>query len=167
VLVGCPGDEYVCTHDHHACGDECLAFHFSSGFVDLIGGDRTVWRTAGLPTVAELMVLGELVQAAADGQGDAALDELGTCFARRFVEVVAGGSKKVARDDSTAPRGRRRAVEAAMRIDAPRRRPRTTMRRRRCSRQGRAVRASSGSPTCCPMPWRPPSSRGWSTAAQP
>jgi AraC-like DNA-binding protein len=118
VLVGCPGDEYVCTHDHHACGDECLAFHFSPGFVDLIGGDRTVWRTAGLPPVAELMVLGELAQAAADGQGDAALDELGIWFARRFVEVVAGGSKKVARDGSAAPRDRRRAVEAAMWIDA-------------------------------------------------
>ena len=21
VLVGFPGDEYVCTHDHHVCGD--------------------------------------------------------------------------------------------------------------------------------------------------
>ena len=22
VLVGHPGDEFVCTHEHHACGDE-------------------------------------------------------------------------------------------------------------------------------------------------
>ena len=25
ILVGHPGDEYVCTHDH-VCGDECLSF---------------------------------------------------------------------------------------------------------------------------------------------
>src|SRR5580700_12107503 len=29
VLVGFPGDEYVCTHDHHVCGDECLSFSWS------------------------------------------------------------------------------------------------------------------------------------------
>ena len=28
VLVGHPGDEYVCTHDH-VCGDECLSFFLS------------------------------------------------------------------------------------------------------------------------------------------
>src|SRR5262245_16946569 len=27
LLVGHPGDEYLCTHDHHDCGDECLSFH--------------------------------------------------------------------------------------------------------------------------------------------
>src|SRR5215475_597710 len=26
VLVGHPGDEYTCTHEHAAGGDECLAF---------------------------------------------------------------------------------------------------------------------------------------------
>ena len=29
VLVGHPGDEFMCTHDHHVCSDECLAFHLS------------------------------------------------------------------------------------------------------------------------------------------
>src|SRR5687768_9384408 len=93
VLVGCPGDEYVCTHDHHLCGDECLAFHLSPGFVDLIGGDQRTWRAAGLPPLPELMVLGELVQAAVEGRSDAGLDELGTGFARRFVEGAEGRSK--------------------------------------------------------------------------
>ena len=37
ILVGRPGDEYVCTHDHHACGDECLSFHLSPGVVEAIG----------------------------------------------------------------------------------------------------------------------------------
>ncbi|KLN57968.1 helix-turn-helix transcriptional regulator [Variovorax paradoxus] len=116
VLVGCPGDEYVCTHDHHMCGDECLAFHLSPGFVDLIGGDRRIWRTGGLPPLPELMVLGELAQVAAEGQSDAGLDELGMWFASRFVEVVEGRSKPT--PQSAAARDRRRAVDAAMWIDA-------------------------------------------------
>ncbi len=116
VLVGCPGDEYVCTHDHHICGDECLAFHLSPGFVDLIGGDQRTWRTAGLPPLPELMVLGELAQVAAEGDSDIGLDELGMWFASRFVEVVGGRGKPALR--SAAPRDRRRAVDAAMWIDA-------------------------------------------------
>ncbi|CAA2105711.1 helix-turn-helix domain-containing protein [Variovorax paradoxus] len=117
VLVGHPGDEYMCTHDHHVCGDECLAFHLSPGFVDLIGGDRKTWRTGGLPPLAELVVIGELAQAAADGRGDVGLDELGMWFASRFVEVVAG-VKKGGRPPEATPRDRRRAVDAAMWIDA-------------------------------------------------
>jgi AraC family transcriptional regulator len=117
VLVGCPGDEYVCTHDHHLCGDECLAFHLSPGFVDLVGGDKQTWRTAGLPPLPELMVLGELAQVAAEGESDVGLDELGMWFASRFVEVV-GGRGKLSSPQSAAPRDRRRAVDAAMWIDA-------------------------------------------------
>jgi len=116
VLVGCPGDEYVCTHDHHVCGDECLAFHLSPGFVDLVGGDQLTWRTAGLPPLPELMVLGELAQVATEGRSDIGLDELGMCFAARFVEVASGRGKPSPR--SAAARDRRRAVEAALWIDA-------------------------------------------------
>jgi hypothetical protein len=28
-MVGYPGDEYVCTHDHHDHADECLSFQLS------------------------------------------------------------------------------------------------------------------------------------------
>ncbi|WP_285410779.1 AraC family transcriptional regulator [Variovorax sp. efr-133-TYG-130] len=117
VLVGRPGDEYVCTHDNHVCGDECLAFHLSPGFVDLIGGDSKAWRAGGLPPLAELIVIGELAQAAAEGQGDAGLDELGMWFASRFVEVVSG-RRKSAPPSTAAARDRRRAVDAAVWIDA-------------------------------------------------
>jgi len=117
VLVGCPGDEYVCTHDHHVCGDECLAFHLSPGFVDLIGADRKTWRTGGVPPLAELVVIGELAQAAADGQSDVGLDELGMWFASRFVEVVSGRAKPKLPSPAIS-RDRRRAVDAAMWIDA-------------------------------------------------
>ena len=30
VLVGHAGDEFVCTHEHHDCGDECLSFQFQA-----------------------------------------------------------------------------------------------------------------------------------------
>ncbi len=117
VLVGCPGDEYVCTHDHHVCGDECLAFHLSPGFVELVGGGARAWRTGGLPPLPELAVIGELAQAAIEGRVDAGLDELGIWFASRFVDL-AGGPAKTARYGQAAPRDRRRAVEAAAWIDA-------------------------------------------------
>ncbi|MBU7575087.1 MAG: helix-turn-helix transcriptional regulator [Hydrogenophaga sp.] len=115
VLVGHPGDEFMCTHDHAVCGDECLAFHLSPGFVELVGGDQRTWRTGGLPPLPELMVLGELAQAVASGQGDAGLDEVGLWFASRFVEVVSG--RELA-PTPVAGRDRRRAVEAAAWIAA-------------------------------------------------
>ncbi|MEO8120149.1 MAG: hypothetical protein ABI606_12630 [Rhodoferax sp.] len=49
VLVGYPGDKFICIHDHHVCGDECLAFPCRRVFVDLIGGDTGTWRTGCMP----------------------------------------------------------------------------------------------------------------------
>src|SRR5215510_2920637 len=64
-MVGYPGDEYRCSHEHHARGDECLSFQFSPEFVDELGGSAAPWREGGVPPVAELMVLGGLAQAIA------------------------------------------------------------------------------------------------------
>ena len=114
VLVGCPGDEYTCTHEH-VCGDECLSFFISEDLVEALGGQREVWRVGATPPLPELMVLGELAQTAADGNSDLGLDEIGQMFAGRFVEVVSGKPRK--RIAPTA-RDRRRAVEAALWIDA-------------------------------------------------
>src|SRR5476649_126108 len=58
ILVGHPGDEYLCTHDHHICGDECLSFVLSPALVDTIGDKADVWRTGCAPPLPELMVLG-------------------------------------------------------------------------------------------------------------
>lgn len=111
LLIGHPGDEFMCTHDHHVCGDECLAFHLSPEAVDLVGGHAGVWRTGGLPPLPELMVLGELAQAVADGRSDVDLDEAGLCLAARFVQVMTGRKQAVQR---AAASDRRRAVEAAI-----------------------------------------------------
>jgi AraC family transcriptional regulator len=115
VLVGHAGDEFMCTHDHHVCGDECLAFHLSPDVVETIGDRTGVWRTGCVPPVAELMVLGELAQAAAEGRNEVGLDEAGMLFTARFVEVVSGRKRGA---PEVQARDRRRAVEAALWLDA-------------------------------------------------
>jgi AraC-like DNA-binding protein len=114
ILVGHPGDEFMCTHDH-VCGDECLSFFFDPELVETIGDRKDVWRVGAVPPLPELMVLGELAQAAANGRSDVGLDEVGQLFAGRFVEVVSGRSHKPA---PAKLRDRRRAVETALWIDA-------------------------------------------------
>jgi AraC-like DNA-binding protein len=114
ILVGFPGDEYVCTHDH-VCGDECLSFFLGPELVEAIGDCAEIWRIGAAPPLPELMVLGELAQAAADGRSDIGLDEVGQLFASRFVEMVSGRSREPA---TVTARDRRRAVETALWIDA-------------------------------------------------
>jgi AraC family transcriptional regulator len=114
ILVGKAGDDYLCTHDHVG-GDECLSFQFGPAFVDALGDKAEIWRIGFVPPLPELMVLGELAQAAAEGVSDIGLDEVGMLFASRFVEVVSGEQR---RPPATRPRDRRRAVEAALWIEA-------------------------------------------------
>ena len=114
VLVGFPGDEYVCTHEH-VCGDECLSFFLEPELVESIGDQRKAWRVGAAPPLPELMVLGELAQAAADGRSDIGLDEVGYLFASRFVDAMSDRARKPA---EVRTRDRRRAVETASWIEA-------------------------------------------------
>ena len=118
LLVGHPGDEYVCTHDH-VHGDECLSIHLAPEIADDVGRSP-VWRTGSVPPLPELMVLGELTQAAAGRKTDIGLDEAAVLLLSRFVEVVTG--RLDTRAGSTA-RDRRRAVETAVWLDANADRP--------------------------------------------
>src|SRR6201986_704259 len=93
-LIGTPGAEFVCTHDH-VCGDECLSFFLAPELVDSIGPRAEAWDVGATPPLAELMVLGELAQAAADGRSDIGLDEVGHLLAQRLVEVVAGKARVI------------------------------------------------------------------------
>lgn len=115
LLVGYPGDEYMCTHDHHDEGDECLSFQFAPEFVQAIGGSPTPWRLGAVAPLAELIVLAELGQAVAEGASELGLDEIGTSLAARFVHIAsnAGGA-----EPRRTGSDRRRAVEAARWIDA-------------------------------------------------
>jgi AraC family transcriptional regulator len=114
ILVGHPGDEYICTHEH-AAGDECLSFHFTPALVEAVGYRPETWRSVCVPPLPELMVLGELAQAAAEGSSEVGLDELGMLLAARFVEILSGRQRRPA---EPRPCDRRRAVEAALWIDA-------------------------------------------------
>ena len=106
LMVGHPGDEYKCTHDHHACGDECLAFHFAPEFVESLGGPTEPWRAGAVPPLAEMMVLGEM---------NRGWDELGFVFVSRFLSLF---SNKQPEKRNVSAADRRRAVEAALWIDA-------------------------------------------------
>lgn len=114
TLVGHAGDEYVCTHDQ-CCGDACLSFQLAPDLVQTLDDRRATWRTGGLPPLPELVVLGELAQAAAEGRSEVGLDEAGMLYAARFVSLV---SKPRRATPGATPRERRRAVEAALWIEA-------------------------------------------------
>jgi AraC-like DNA-binding protein len=119
ILVGHPGIEYMCTHDH-CLGDECLSFYFSPDLVDALGIESEFWRTGGIAPLSELMVLGELAQATAEGWGTMSFDELGLLLSVRSAEAV--GDRK--QDPLVArARDRRRVVEAALWIDMNSREP--------------------------------------------
>jgi AraC family transcriptional regulator len=115
VLIGRPGDEYMCTHDHHVCGDECLSVQLAPDMAEAVGAKLESWQSGGLPPVPELVVLGELAQAAAVGGSDTGPDEVGLLLVARYVEIVRGEKRKAA---AATARDRRRAVQAALWIDA-------------------------------------------------
>ena len=114
VLVGFPGDEYVCTHEH-VCGDECLSFLLEPELVETIGDHSDAWRVGAAPPLPELMMLGELAQASVNGRSDIALDEVGHLFTSRFVDAMSGRARKAV---EVKARDRRRAVETALWIEA-------------------------------------------------
>src|SRR4051794_13591772 len=115
VMVGRPGDEYMCTHDHHACGDECLSFQLEPELVATIGDRNAVWRTGCVPPLPELMVLGELAQAATEGATDVGVAEVAMSLAARFVAIESGRGDTATR---ARARDRARAVEAALWLEA-------------------------------------------------
>ncbi|MGY4304329.1 AraC family transcriptional regulator [Bradyrhizobium sp. USDA 4369] len=112
LLVGYPGDEFMCTHDH-VCGDECLSFSFDGAVIDDIGGGQA-WQAGAIPPLPEFMALGELAQAIAAQKQTFGLDEVGHMIAGRFVAIVTGREERPARPSL---RDRRRAVESALWID--------------------------------------------------
>lgn len=110
-LLGAPGHEFQCSHEHHAHGDECLSFHFSAAQLDALGLVPRRWTSGALPPLAELGVLGGRAQAAALGADELGLDEVGTLLAARFLCLVGGGAPEPVR---VSARDRRRAVRAAL-----------------------------------------------------
>ena len=115
VLIGRPGDEYMCTHDHNAGGDECLSFQFAPDLAETTEAQTKSWQSGALPPIPELMVMGELAQAAAEGSCDVGLDEIGLLLVGRLIEVSSGAKSRPVK---TTARARRKAVQTALWIDA-------------------------------------------------
>jgi AraC-like DNA-binding protein len=113
-LVGHPGDDFVCTHDH-THGDECLSFQFTPEAVEAVGGTAALWRIGSVAPLAELVVLGELGQAAAAGASDIGLEEIGLLLGARFVDLASGTPRP---GPPMRAQDRRRAVTAALWIEA-------------------------------------------------
>jgi AraC family transcriptional regulator len=114
ILVGCPDDEFVCTHEN-SFGDDCLAFAFDASVVESFESGRRPWLVGSMPPLAELVVLGELATAAADGRSDIGLDEVAMLLAARFLRSASHGhgSATLVREPE-----RRRAIESAYWIEA-------------------------------------------------
>lgn len=110
VLFGSAHDEFVCTHEHHAGGDECLSCHFAPEVADEIGGN-TLWKLGCAPPLAQLALVGQLAQATVDGSSNLGIDEAAIAFAMRAADVVRGEKRRAM---SVPSRDRRRAVEAAL-----------------------------------------------------
>lgn len=115
VLVGKPGDEYMATHEHHDCGDECLSIGLAEDLVDTLGGRRVNWRMVWMPPAPKTTALGALAQAAVEGRSGIGVDEAAMLFAAAFVELATQNTP-AAQDCSARDRGR--AVEAALWIEA-------------------------------------------------
>jgi AraC-like DNA-binding protein len=114
-LLGRPGDEFVCSHEHHSHGDECLSIQFDAEQLDELGLSAGAWRSGALPPLPALAVLGERAQAAADGGAALALAEAGTLLAARVLGVLSGEAPATIR---VSARDRRRAVRGALYLDA-------------------------------------------------
>jgi AraC-like DNA-binding protein len=113
LLVGRPGREYMCTHEHPGCGDECLSIRLSDELAGSLGFAEAARAVACLPPLAEMMVLGGLAQAAAEGRSEVGADEAGMLLACKFAEVAYPTKRR-----RKTPMDRRRAVEGALWLEA-------------------------------------------------
>ena len=114
ILVGRPGDEYTCTHEHHGAGDECLSFRLTSDVLEDVGVSPRAFSGPTLAPHPELMVLGEVALAAVEGRSDVGIDET----ALRLLECFGRVADRLPAQRSPSGRDRRRAVDAALWLDA-------------------------------------------------
>lgn len=114
LLIGRPDDEFMCTHEHHLGGDQCLSVQFSAEWMGEHARALPHWSSRALPPLPELMVVGELAQASAEGGNDIALEEAALFLAARFLDL---GPAPRRRATALNPRARKLAVEIALWID--------------------------------------------------
>ncbi len=109
LLVGHPGDEYVCDHDH-LHGDVCLTVALRTDAVEELGAEARAWQLGAVPPLAPIAVYGELVASSGRRTAGIALEEAAGLFADAFANVVGSRPSEPPRP---RPRERRRMIEAA------------------------------------------------------
>jgi AraC-like DNA-binding protein len=114
-LLGAPGDEFTCSHDHHVCGDRCLSIQLGPDVAGTLPGPASAWRIGALPPLAELSLAGEFVLRVAGGGAEFGLDEAALWLAARFLLLGVDTNRGTG---PLASRQRRAMVEAADWIDA-------------------------------------------------
>jgi AraC family transcriptional regulator len=112
VLVGRAGDEYTCTHEHHAGGDECLSFQLAPELAATLR--QAALCSGSVPPLPELMVLGELAHAAASGACNLGVDEVALGFLARFAGLRQSSGAPRRELGRVLARDRRRVVRAAL-----------------------------------------------------
>jgi AraC-like DNA-binding protein len=113
LMVGRPGAEYVCTHDH-VHGDHCLSVQMEPDFAESFGAGKGIWETGCVAPLAETMVAGALASAAARGEAEIGLDEAAVLLVEAFVRLAGNGAR---RERAPGVRERARMVDAALWID--------------------------------------------------
>jgi AraC-like DNA-binding protein len=115
-LVGRCGDEYRCSHEHHEGGDECLSFQWSNAALDAMEVSGRAWSSGALPPTAPIALLGALGRGRAASRGDLGLEEIALRLAHSFSQSAS--VRTAPRPIRRTVRNRRRAIEAALFIDA-------------------------------------------------
>jgi AraC-like DNA-binding protein len=114
-LLGRPGDEFLCTHEHHGAGDECLSLQFAPAQLDELGLAPGAWASGALPPLPQLALLGERAQAAAECGAHLALGEAAALLAARVLARLTGTELPRLKVNA---RDRRRAVRGALYLEA-------------------------------------------------
>jgi AraC-like DNA-binding protein len=92
LLLGEPGQTFVCSHDH-AAGDRCLSFHYEPAYFERLAFEAAGRRSFGVPRLPPLRALSWLVSRACAGLAgplDASWEELGVQLAARAMQLATG-----------------------------------------------------------------------------
>lgn len=108
-FIGFPGDAYLCTHEH-ACKDECLSIQPSEELIDAFPTQEKNWRIGRLPPVADMVVMGALAQAAAQGHTTISLEEAAVLLLEKFISTT---RQSAIQRRQPRPKERQRAIAVA------------------------------------------------------
>lgn len=115
LLIGRPGDEFTCTHEHHLGGDRCLSVQMSGAWVEAHVPALAAGVSRALPPLASLMLAAELAQASVTGHSAVSVEEAAVMLIQRFQDIA--GAARSTPPQAVAEHDRRRMTELALLIE--------------------------------------------------